>query len=762
MKKITNIETIYNIFKKYGDLNLKVNTPYGYKHIEACDITAKNSDVLHVKTESKLDLKCSPNHLIKSVNGRFVKAIDLLPGSSVLTKKGDDKISSIETLPYKEDLYDIQVADVKQYYSNGIVSHNSSIFDALSFCIFDKFSRGYKASSVLNIKKNKFKCKFHFRINNVDYYIERHGKSDKHRNVKVNVEFWKVENDKKTILNGEARRNTNDIIREYLGTYENFILTTLSVQNSKFGSFVDMNQSERKDLICQFMGLDIFDKLHAMSNDILKEKNSILKTKNKEEIKFNISELKNNLNSLINAELKLNESILKEEQLKKLSSDKVVELSKMTESCYDTCIDIGLFESNKIKYQSILKESDIKISNSNNELEKIKNELSKIKSYIPDNMSEIKEGLIKYEDFSKQQESKRSEIEKLKFVVSNKMKTLKMLENHEYDPNCKYCINNEFVKNALDTKESLKKDKILSDKLLMELSNINSNLKDAEKYKLKYEQLLGYKNKIDSLTNSKFKIENEISKFENEKLSITHELEDCSSKINKYYSNLDKIKNNVKLNAEINDIRSKLASIENSLKEKNNKLIEIKSNITRNEINLENLQSEFEKITELENDFLLYKEYVSLVNRDGMPLKIINSILPDLENEVNSILHEIVDFKVLIKTDGKTISTEICYADDKKWPLEMGSGMEKFLSGLAIRVSLIHISNMPRANILCVDEGWGSLDKNNISSIESLFNVLKNKFEFIWVISHLESMKDMVDSHVEIHKTNGFSNVDNR
>jgi DNA repair exonuclease SbcCD ATPase subunit len=33
MKKKVTINQIYNIFKKYGDIGIKVNTPYGYKKI---------------------------------------------------------------------------------------------------------------------------------------------------------------------------------------------------------------------------------------------------------------------------------------------------------------------------------------------------------------------------------------------------------------------------------------------------------------------------------------------------------------------------------------------------------------------------------------------------------------------------------------------------------------------------------------------------------------------------------------------------------
>ncbi len=123
----------------------------------------------------------------------------------------------------------------------------SSVLSALSFCIFDKCDRAFKASHILNTQKMTFRCKFNFEVNGVDFFIERKGHADKKGNVKVDVKFWKEENGKVVELNGEARRSTNDIIRDYVGTYDDFILTVLSIQNNKVGSFVDMGQTERKD-----------------------------------------------------------------------------------------------------------------------------------------------------------------------------------------------------------------------------------------------------------------------------------------------------------------------------------------------------------------------------------------------------------------------------------------------------------------------------------------------------------------------------------
>ena len=132
MNKTITIENVYKLFKKYGDLNIKVNSPYGYKKILDCDITETDSKVVETITENGLSLKSSPKHLLKTKNGRFKPVIELRPGKYIKTKNGNEKVKSIEILSVIDDLYDIQVEDVEQYYSNGIVSHNSALMDSIA------------------------------------------------------------------------------------------------------------------------------------------------------------------------------------------------------------------------------------------------------------------------------------------------------------------------------------------------------------------------------------------------------------------------------------------------------------------------------------------------------------------------------------------------------------------------------------------------------------------------------------------------------
>ncbi len=231
------------------------------------------------------------NELIKSyLVDKYKLTDDVLSKVYDLNKITNDKIDrdkltkSVKWIPKKFEFSNMfsygednvidfsKMKDVVGLFSENY-SGKSSILSALSFCIFDKCDRAFKASHVLNFKKQSFKCKFNFEINGTNYYIERLGTADKKRSVKVTVNFWKDENGKIVDLNGGVRRSTNDVIRDFMGTYEDFILTVLSVQNNKSVSFIDMGQTDKKDLLSKFMGLDIFEDLVKLE---LKNQNSLI------------------------------------------------------------------------------------------------------------------------------------------------------------------------------------------------------------------------------------------------------------------------------------------------------------------------------------------------------------------------------------------------------------------------------------------------------------------------------------------------------
>ena len=69
----------------------------------------------------------------------------------------------------------------------------SAILDALAYCIFDKCSRTKMAAVCMNNKKNNFSCNLNFEIDGIDYFIERKAKKSHTGHVRVDVDFWMID-----------------------------------------------------------------------------------------------------------------------------------------------------------------------------------------------------------------------------------------------------------------------------------------------------------------------------------------------------------------------------------------------------------------------------------------------------------------------------------------------------------------------------------------------------------------------------------------
>ena len=163
----------------------------------------------------------------------------------------------------------------------------------------------------------------------------------------------------------------------------------------------------------------------------------------------------------------------------------------------------------------------------------------------------------------------------------------------------------------------------------------------------------------------------------------------------------------------------------------------------------------------------------TIANKTGYAKSLVNEVLSEIIETIAKTVHKepvqlvgLGTFKPVRRKarmgvnpiTGKKINAYLVYGD-QRWSLEMASGMERFISGLAIRVALINICNLPRPNFLVIDEGFGSLDPEVMQSMFQLFSYLKTQFDFVMIISHIDSLRDVVDNLIEIKKVDGFSHI---
>jgi exonuclease SbcC len=125
--------------------------------------------------------------------------------------------------------------------------------------------------------------------------------------------------------------------------------------------------------------------------------------------------------------------------------------------------------------------------------------------------------------------------------------------------------------------------------------------------------------------------------------------------------------------------------------------------------------------------------------------------LPAINAEITKILQGVCGFTVELEADPDTNEMEIYlnYGDSRRI-IECGSGMEKMMASLAIRVALINTTTLPKSDLLIIDEGFGALDDMNVESCTRLLNSLKRWFKSILVISHVDAVKDSVDNVLDI------------
>ena len=145
--------------------------------------------------------------------------------------------------------------------------------------------------------------------------------------------------------------------------------------------------------------------------------------------------------------------------------------------------------------------------------------------------------------------------------------------------------------------------------------------------------------------------------------------------------------------------------------------------------------------------------FLQAVSKKGIPLQIMMSQLPIINDEIARILQGVAGFTVQLEAtiDSHSMDVYIDYGDSKRI-IELASGMEKRISSLALRAALINVSSLPKSNMFIIDEGFGALDETNIEACARLLESLKQSFKNIIIISHVDAIKDAVDFNIEITK----------
>ena len=780
-----------NLRREYGDIkqitNEKIKTIDSQLNESKTKISV--DDIHDIKIQNKLIEKVSKqiNPGIAETTITRLQEINDLTNSSIVMQQGlarniEWRVKYIEFDNMFSYGMDNKIDFSKLNGVVGIIAPNhagkSALIDILAYTIFDRCSRTYKAIEVLNKKSKRFMVKLALEVNGVTYYIHREGEL-KIRTKKatgivkktcpVSVKFYMEENDELVDLSGAARNNsqygsgTNEEIRNILGSFDDFILTSLSLQNNG-QNFIDKKQAERKQILSQFMDIDLFDKLYDIAKQDVADERAVYKKMKAKDLFPKVSEYDDAI-SYFSDDLADEEHKL--EHFEKQLTDGYKLKDILTTQLKDT--DDNLIQMNNLDFDTQIENHKFDLSRNEKKLNsenEYKDELRKLYNQISTETKKYDEDTIEH-NYKKYQESKEylSDVEhkiKLKETqIKQWEKSLEEVEEHEFDEDCEYCVKNS-AWHIEKTKSLTVEIKDANNKLEHLLTTKSHREKDIESFgdvEIQRDKYHGMVEDLKQVERDAYKTQAKVKELEGAITSYKNKLEKTIENKTKYEEDKIALKQNYEIRKKLNNV---VESIEYSERTKSGcieAISSIKTTIAVNETKKENLDQEIKQFIAIEQRIQDYDIYLKLVSSDGIPQLIINDALPIIENEVNAVLeHMMAGFDISIVSEDKSINLYIKYGEDK-WPLDLSSGMEKFVSSLAIRVGLINVSNLPHPNFLVIDEGFGTLDSDNLSNMKGAFDYLKTRFDSVFIISHLDTIKDFMDYLLPINKNNDYSSV---
>ena len=265
--------------------------------------------------------------------------------------------------------------------------------------------------------------------------------------------------------------------------------------------------------------------------------------------------------------------------------------------------------------------------------------------------------------------------------------------------------------------------------------------------------------KKNNLSNEMARIELDIEKSKSKKSTLESEIKELEGKINEYEENREVIENLEILSGEKRAATERMEREEQEYEECRNEILELYKQHGSLEQRLNNLTEQQENLEGLRTRYTAYDLFMRCMHSNGISYDIIKKRLPIINDEISKVLANVVDFEVFFENDGNKLDIFIKHPKHDPRPIEMGSGAEKTIAAMAIRLALLSVSSLPKSNLFILDEPATALDAENMEGFVRIVDMVKNYYQIVLLISHVDSLKDIADTTIEIEKNDGFAFV---
>jgi len=651
---------------------------------------------------------------------------------------------------------------------NGIVgifgknySGKSSVIDSVLYGLFNTTSKNEKKiSNVINTAKKNANVNLKISINDSEYTIarscEKTIKKDGSEEAKTTLNFI----GDGVSINGDTRVDTDANIKKMFGTIDDFMLTSMSSQLDSL-SFIREGSTKRKEILARFLDLELFD----AKNKLAKEESSAIKAiiKKLENVDYDTEILKS-IDSLETYENEKNILVEQSKQIDEMLVDARNELATINNELNNSqieIIDITNVMSRKEYLENSLEKAttqkinkEIELNNKEKELQNIKNLLIEYHSNIDELTSKKKEletlksnrqNLVVQTNLNLKEES----------ILLSKTELLTKVPCDSQFPSCM------FIKDAVEASSKLSEIENKKQNLKAQTEKLNNQIEEYNKLELdsKINKYNEYNIQLSKLEKEELQLKVDVEKMNTIISNITKETMIVEEKIDKYKRNEQVFNNTIQLKLVKEEKESTIRSISKKLSEINELTVQQHQKIGSLKEKINSLKQSKKELENYRSEFAAYDYLIKATSSNGISYEIIKKKLPIINEEIESILSNVVDFKVYFDDDGAKLNIMIQHPDSEARLIEMGSGAEKSIAAMAIRLSMLQVSNLPKSNFFILDEPGTALDSENLEGFIRILDMIKSYYDTVLLISHMDALKDIADQVITIDNKDGFAYI---
>jgi DNA repair exonuclease SbcCD ATPase subunit len=592
--------------------------------------------------------------------------------------------------------------------------------------------------------KDEVRVKGVVMIDGVEYIIERVVTRKLKRNkidytTRTDLSFSKVMPDGTVInLDGEQRRETDEMITKSIGSVNDFLLTIITDADN-LENIIKSKPTEKGRILSRFIGLEILEDKEKIVKEMKSKWSKGLKSD-----QYNSTDL--------NSEIKEWETRIE---------DKKKEITECETKIGGLETDIKLSRQKKESLIESKIEVDTEVINLrpediDEEIERITNEGKTKKTNYDeakaefDTLEEVDYDEDAHIEHGKLQSSKFLEIGRVGLEIDNVGKLIKNLEEGEFCSTCGQPLAD------VDHSQEISENK-------GKLTKLNKQIESLQK---EYEEI----NKIDSEFTLQKKASSNydrkslmVDKLELDLSRMRLELKEKKDLKTRYEQNLDNINKNKELDSQILGYNAKIQNLEREEREQ----ITLKERLTNDISNLETSiaknKETIETIKVEEEVKIIFDLYIRMIGKNGISKLIMKKVMPLINSEIDRLLIDTCDFKLTVDINDKNeVEFMISTTDSGElvsYPISEGSGFEKTVSSLAIRCVLSKVSCLPKPNLIVFDEVFGKVAEENLELVGNFFQKCSELFPNIFIITHIPMVKDWSNKIITVNKRNRVSSL---